>query len=287
MMVLGAGTALALSVAMHVSWNLLARHQPKDSYPLWWVLLGHLLLLGPWGMYTLLQEVQWDTPFSLLLGISVCANVVYFLSLDRAYRQAPVALVYPLVRSSPLLIAVWSTLLLQDSLPVAAWLGIAISVAGLLLLAGSSWQGPEKRAVPWALLAMLATSVYSLSDKAATSQLSSFGSVLGFISFGYLASWLAISITLKANSGRWIPRGRLSLPVIVVGGLCVGLAYALVIHAMRQLPAAEVVAYTNAGIVVASAVSIFIFKEKAQWQRRLLSGLLICSGLLVVAIGRA
>jgi hypothetical protein len=32
--------AIALSVLMHVTWNLIARHQPRDAEPLWWVLLG-------------------------------------------------------------------------------------------------------------------------------------------------------------------------------------------------------------------------------------------------------
>lgn len=45
--------ALTASVAMHVAWNLMARHQPEHAFPLWWVLLAHLLLLGPWGIYAL------------------------------------------------------------------------------------------------------------------------------------------------------------------------------------------------------------------------------------------
>lgn len=41
--------AIGLSVLMHVTWNLIARHQPRDSEPLWWVLFGHLVLVAPWG----------------------------------------------------------------------------------------------------------------------------------------------------------------------------------------------------------------------------------------------
>lgn len=281
-----AGVALAISVAMHVTWNLLARHQPKDAYPLWWVLLGHLLLLGPWGLSSLWIEVRWTSGFVALLGISATANVVYFIALDRAYRHAPVALVYPLVRSSPLLIALWSTVLFSESLGLAAWFGIAISMCGLLLMARTGRQGHDGRAIPWALTAMLATSVYSLSDKAATGQMTSFGAVVGFITFGYLASWIAISISLRARIGRWTPQARISWPGMAIGGLCVGLAYALVIHAMRSFPAAEVVAYTNMGIVIASLLSIFWFKEKMYWKIRLLGGLIICLGLVVMSLAR-
>jgi phosphonate utilization associated putative membrane protein len=286
MLSLGAGGALAISVAMHVSWNLLARHQPKDTYPLWWVLLGHLLLLGPWGVASLLSEMRWTIGFVSLLAVSATANVAYFIALDRAYRHAPVALVYPLVRSSPLLIALWSTLFFSESFGLAVWLGIAVSIGGLFLMAVTSRQGHDGRAIPWALAAMLATSVYSLSDKAAAGQMASFGAVVGFITVGYFASWIAISVSLRARTGRWRPPARIGLPAMVFGGLCIGLAYALVIHAMRYMPAAEAVAYTNAGIVIASALSIFWFREKLHWKMRLSGGLIICAGLLVIAFGR-
>ena len=46
-----AALALVISVIMHVTWNLIARHQARDAYPLWWVLLAHLVLCGPWGLY--------------------------------------------------------------------------------------------------------------------------------------------------------------------------------------------------------------------------------------------
>ncbi len=286
MLNLGAGLAIGASVTMHVCWNLLARHQPKDSYPLWWVLLGHLLLLGPWGVVSLMGDVRWTTEFVVLLGLSAAANVVYFIGLDRAYHHAPVALVYPLVRSSPLLIALWSILFFSESFGGAVWLGIGISVGGLLLMAGSGRQQQDGRAIPWALMAMFSTSVYSITDKAATAQMSNFGAIVGFISFGYFFSWIAISITLRGRTGRWIPPVRISLLAMIFGGLCIGLAYALVIHAMRSLPAAEAVAYSNAGIVIASLLSVFFFREKFHWKARLLGALVISVGLFVMAYGR-
>lgn len=286
MLSLGAGVALAMSVAMHVLWNMLARHQPQNSYPLWWVLLAHLILLGPWGLYTLWNETDWTANFMTLLAISAAANAAYFIALDRAYSHAPVALVYPLVRSSPLLIALWSTLFFAETFPLALWLGIAVSIGGLVLMALTSRQGSDSHAVPWAFMAMLATSIYSMSDKAAAQHLPGIGSVIGFITFGYFSSWIAISLSLRLRTGRWAPQVRISLPAMMTGGICIGFAYALVIHAMRSMPAAETVAYTNAGIVIASMLSIFLFKEKSHWKMRLIGGVIICGGLLVIALNR-
>lgn len=278
--------AIAASVLMHVAWNLMARHQPRDAEPLWWVLLAHSVLLGPWGLYCLITEAHWNWQLVMLLCISALANVVYFFGLARAYAHAPVALVYPLVRSSPLLIAIWGWFIFAENLGALAWLGIALNVSGLVLMASTGRNNLEGRAMPWAALAMLATSIYSLSDKAATGQVASFGGLIGYITVGYLTSWAMMSLRRRADSGRWLPLVRIRLGVMVVGGLCIGTAYALVIHAMRSLPAAEVVAYSNAGIVIATLSSIVLFKERTQWRVRCAGVLLICAGLVSLAIGR-
>jgi phosphonate utilization associated putative membrane protein len=281
---MNAPLALALSVAMHVTWNLMARHLPRGSNPLWWVLLAHLVLFAPWGFWELATTVVWSPEMTLLLTVSAAANVVYFTGLARAYEHAPVALVYPLVRSSPLFIAIWGTLFFGQNLPPIAWLGIGISVLGLFIMASSALQGSDRRAFGWAMLAMLATSVYSLSDKAATEHIPTFMGLVGFLSVGYLASWISMTLRMHRHTHRWVPALRINLPSLVVGGTCIGLAYALVIHAMRQLPAAEVVSYTNAGIVLAAVISVFYFNDKVGWQKRMLGVFIITSGLGVLSM---
>ncbi|WP_404367440.1 EamA family transporter [Marinobacter sp.] len=276
--------ALTASVLMHVVWNMLARHQAANTFALWWALAAHLLILGVWGFPALVLEAHWTPGFSALLATSAVANGIYFMGLRRAYTHAPVALVYPLVRSSPLLIAVWGLLLFGEGLTAMVWTGIAISVAGLLFMSTGDRQGTEKRAVPWALLAMLATSAYSISDKAATASIESFRGLVGFVSVGYFTAWIALSVEHFRTAGRWLPAARPAWYVILTGGLCVGLAYALVIHAMRFMPAAEAVAYTNAGIVLACLASIFIFRERHCWQRRLTGAGIILSGLLLMRL---
>ncbi len=278
--------AITLSVLMHVAWNLIARHQPRATEPLWWVLLGHLVLIAPWGLYRLVIEAQWSAQLLLLLTASASANVVYFHAIHRAYQHAPVAFVYPLVRSSPLLIAAWSLLFFGESLGAWAWAGIGISVMGLLAMAWSGRGNDEGKALPWALLAMLATSVYSLTDKAATARLAGFGGIVGYLSVGYLAAWAAMSVRLRRSTGRWAPQARPAAGAVIVGSLCIGLAYALVIHAMRTLPAAEVVAYTNAGIALAAVLSLVVFRERTRWMQRVVAVLVICLGLMLMGLGR-
>ena len=120
--------AIAGSVAMHVAWNLLVRHQGAQTRMLWWALAAHCATLGLWGLVALASEAHWSRELVGLLLISAGANTLYFLALNRAYEHAPVALVYPIVRSSPLLIGVWSVLFFGESLGVSAWVAMWVRV---------------------------------------------------------------------------------------------------------------------------------------------------------------
>jgi phosphonate utilization associated putative membrane protein len=278
--------AIGGSVLMHVAWNLLVRQQHGKTQLLWWALATHCLILGPWAIHALVTEAHWTPALQLSLVVSAASNTFYFLVLNRAYAHAPVALVYPIARSSPLLIALWGAMFFGEVLAGPVWAALAVIVAGLVLLAATAWRGGAAAAVPLALAAALATSVYSLSDKLATQHLPSFASLLGFISIGYACSWLALTLQLRRTEGIWRPRAMPRAPYLLIAGLCIGSAYALVIHAMRGLPAAEVVGFTNAGIVVAGVLSMSVFRERAHWPTRLAGIAVICVGLTLLAVGR-
>lgn len=271
---------------MHVAWNLLARHVDSRSNYLWWGLLAHLVLLGPWAFWRLVADSHWDMKLTIAMSVSAIANTLYFIVLRKAYHYAPVALVYPIARSSPLLILLWSWLLFDEGIGLGAIIGIGISAVGLWVLAGTSKKGDTRHALPWALLAALATSIYSLSDKLAVSYLPTFGSQLGFISVGYFTSFIGLSISNYQDNNSLIPSHRPKSIYILLGGLFIGVAYALVVRAMLELPAAYVVAYTNAGIVLATVLSIWIFREKENWMSRLFSASLITAGLIVLSLGK-
>ena len=194
-----AALALTAAVLMHVAWNLLARAGHPDTRFLWWALVGYLIILGPWSLYALVIDAQWSWSLAMLLVISALANAVYFLVLGAAYRHAPVALVYPIARSSPLLIALWSSLLFSEMIAASGWLGILITVAGLLLLAISARHGDTRRAVLWAVIAAFATSVYSLSNKFAVASLPTYGSQLGLVSVDLTISFIALSLEQRVR----------------------------------------------------------------------------------------
>lgn len=270
---------------MHVAWNLMARHIDARCNFLWWGVLAHLLMLGPLGAYGLAVDADWSWPLAGAALTTMLANSLYFIGLRQAYAQAPAAYVYPLARSSPLLIVLWAWLLFDEIPGAVALLGIVISVTGLWWLASSGKHGNARNALPWIILAAFCTSVYSLSDKVAVSYLHSLPAMLGYVSLGYSASFVLLSVLNYRQQGSVIPACRPPWRYLLPGGLFIGTAYALVIHVMQYLPAAYVVAFTNAGIVLASLFSIFVMREQEHWQQRLLGAMIISGGLLVLGMG--
>lgn len=279
-----AALALTAAVLMHVAWNLLARASHPDSRFLWWAIVGYLVILGPWSLYALATEAHWSYALAGLLVISALANCLYFLVLGAAYRHAPVALVYPIARSSPLLIALWSSLLFGEVIAATGWLGILVSVAGLLLLAVSAKHGDSRRALVWSVIAAFATSIYSLSNKFAVASLPTYGSQLGLVSFDLTASFTALSLEQRVHLGWWRPPAMPPITRWLPAGLCIGNAYGLVIFAMQYFSAAYAVAFTNAGIVLAGLLSIFAFGEREHWRTRLAAIGVITCGLAILAL---
>lgn len=278
-----AALALTAAVLMHVAWNLLARASHPDTRFLWWALVAYLVILGPWSLYALITQAHWSSGLAGLLVVSALANSLYFLVLGAAYRRAPVALVYPVARSSPLLIALWSSLFFGELIVVQGWLGILVTVAGLLLLAYSARHGDSRRAVALAVIAAFATSMYSLSNKFAVASLPTYGSQLGLVSVDLMASFVALSLEQRLRLGRFRPPAMPPLSRWLPAGLFIGNSYALVVYAMQYLSAAYAIAFTNAGIVIAGLLSVFVFREREQAGMRIAAMAVVAGGLAVLA----
>lgn len=281
-----ATSAILLAIALHVTWNLLARHVPGRQEFIWWALAGHLLLIGPWAVWTLAATARWDATLAACIALSGTALAVYFLGLRAAYRHAPVALAYPIARSSPLFIALVSAALFGEAFSLAGMVGIAVSSMALFMLGATAWRVDARRAIGPALLAALGTTTYSLSDKVAVGHLPGLVAQLGYISLGYLCAWLALSVKLHRQTGHWRPRFHPPLKLLVAGALTIGTSYALIVHAMSTLPAAYTVALSNGGIVIAALLSVFWFKEREHRAARLFWAGILAAGLAAVALAR-
>lgn len=278
--------AIGISVLLHVSWNLLTRRTPSDANFLWWIVGLYVLLFAPFTLPDFIRSAEQSPILYLCAAISGTTNGLYFLALRYAYHQAPASAVYPMVRSSPIFIALIEVLILDRSFPLISWCAISVAAFGLWMIATSSHDGVSRlsRAWPYAVFAALMTVVYSLSDKVATSNMQGINSALGYVCVNYAISWGFLCFEQKRRTAQWTPSIIPSILSLVIGTLGIGTAYALVIYAMRWLPAAYAVTLTNAGIVLTVLLGIVWLKEYEGWQQRALGSGLIVIGLIIIGV---
>lgn len=278
--------AIGISVLLHVSWNLLTRRTPSDANFLWWVVGLYVLVFAPFTLPHFIRSAEQSPILYLCAAISGTTNGLYFLALRNAYHQAPASAVYPMVRSSPIFIALIEVLIFDRSFPLISWCAISLAAFGLWMIATSSHDGVSRlsRVWPYALFAALMTVVYSLSDKVATSNMQGIRSALGYVCVNYAISWGFLCFEQKRRTGRWIPSLVPTTSSLVIGTVGIGTAYALVIYAMRWLPAAYAVTLTNAGIVLTVLLGIVWLKEYEGWQKRALGAALIVIGLIIIGV---
>jgi phosphonate utilization associated putative membrane protein len=276
--------AVGLSVLLHVSWNLLTRRTHADANFLWWVVGLHVLIFSPLALPAFVESAARFPMLYLYAVISGIANGLYFLGLRAAYQVAPASVVYPMVRSSPLLIAIIETLFFARNFPLVSWFAILVAVSGLWLIATSSHDSVRRlsKAWPYALFAASMTVLYSLNDKVAAAYFDGFDGAVGYVCVNYAIGWLFLCIEQKQRTRHWIPVIAPSPDSLLIGTLGVGTAYALVIYAMRWLPAAYTVMLTNTGIVLTVLLGRLWLKEDVGWRKRVIGVALVVSGLLLI-----
>jgi drug/metabolite transporter (DMT)-like permease len=153
----------------------------------------------------------------------------------------------------------------------------------ILLLGASGRHGTTRGALLPAALAACATTVYSLADKVAVTQLPSYVAQLGYVSGTYLGAWILYTLWLRRLRGQWWPAQHPGALPLLIGALFIGSSYGLVIGTMRVIPAAYAVALSNLGIVAAALLSVFVFREREHAIQRLIWATMLAASLLLIA----
>jgi len=279
-MTLDVMSVVLFSALLHAGWNALVRASGDKFLASLHVVCGAAalaLVLLP--ILPLPAAASW--PWLLASGL---IHVVYFTLVARAYQGTDLGLAYPLMRgTAPVLTALVAALLLDETPPPGAWLGITLICAGVLALAGRAWRSGAGH--PGAVLAALANAgviaLYSLVDGQGVRLA---GHALSYTAWVFLlsaafmlatAAWLRGRTLLRPAPGAW----RAAL----LGGAGTLAAYSLVLWAMTQAPIATVAALRETSIVFAALIGAF-FLHEGLGRLRLVSALLVCAGAVAIKL---
>lgn len=257
------------AAALHATWNLIL-HDTQDR-------LAAFAVAGLIGGGVLLPAALIASPLRVwpLIGLSALGEVAYALCLSAAYQRGALSLTYPIGRgTAPLLVTLWSWLLLTQPPSPETLGGACALVLGLVLIATTVNGRVQAAAIGFALLTGICIASYSIIDAQAVRQVSPV-SYLGMVQS---LQGLLMAGGIRAASGGW-ERLRASLrsgASIAAGSIG---AYLLVLLAFQRSGAGQVATLREVSVLV----GLFLAREKAGL-RTWVGATLVVAGAVLAAM---
>ncbi len=270
---------------LHASWNALVKSSQDKALDnaLLHVLAG-LIALPALLLTGLPAPASW--PWVLA---SALIHVGYHLALAGAYRHGDLGLTYPIMRGvAPLLVALASGSLLQESPTPLAWLGIGGIALGVSLV-GLAQPGAalgHRTAVAFALANAVIIASYTLVDSRGV-RLS--GNPIAYVLLFYVLNALPYPLLLwlrRGTAGRAaiLAYSRRRWPLALLGGAASLGSYGLALWAMTRAPVASVAALRETSVVFAAVLGVWLLGERFGARRLLGTGLLV-AGVMALRLG--
>jgi drug/metabolite transporter (DMT)-like permease len=262
-----AAFALAFGSAfVHALWNLLLARARDSEAATAVALMAGTLAFAP------IAAVTWHIGSAALpyLAASATLEIAYFALLAAAYERGELSLVYPIARgSAPLLVAIFSVVLLGTTLHALTAAGIVLVATGVLLVRGARpfQTGDSRRSVPMALAIGATVAAYTLFDKAGLRHAQPFT----YLELVVLPSAIAYPLWIAHRKGRTALRAEARLPAVVAGIAMFG-AFGLALAAIRLAPQAfvpGVQALRETSVVIAVAAGALLLGERVRRMRGL------------------
>ena len=267
--------AVLLGALLHAGWNTLVKSSHDKALDNALLTLFGALLSLPLVLWLGLPPPQ-SWPW---LGVSALIHVGYYATLSQAYRHGDLGLTYPLMRgSAPLLVALLSTTVLGETLPLLAWAGVFGVCLGVLVLGLSPQALASPRAVGFALANAALIAAYTLVDGRGVR---ASGDALRYaLALFALNGWVFSGIVFARRGGStsWAYVRRRA-PVAVLGAAASFGSYALALWAMMHAPVAVVAALRETSVLFAAFLGAWVLRERITL-RRVLGTVIILMGAI-------
>ncbi|TDP74035.1 DMT family transporter [Roseateles toxinivorans] len=288
-------TTLALVLAgalCHALWNIAAKRVASGAASavafVWLFGCVSLVFATPLALWTWHRQPQhfdgWMWAAALGSGL---VHVGYSLVLQRGYRVADFAVVYPVARGSGPLLAVLGAVLCLGEVPSAlGCLGVALVLGGVMLTASgqqaASVDASRRRlGVAWGLLTGLCIASYTVIDGWAIKSLGM--APLLFYTVGLAMRTLALAPWALRRPAALLSQARSHKGAILVVGLLSPLAYSLVLFALQRAPLSYVAPAREVSMLLGTVLGARLLKE-ALTSRQLLAAALMLIGVAGLAL---
>ncbi|MBQ7402537.1 MAG: EamA family transporter [Lentisphaeria bacterium] len=295
-MTITAGILIFISIFMHVAWNMLSKTvRPSTAFYIIMNFVGGIIWLPFFVMKA--GEFWGGTPlFYILLAGSCLFEVLYMYGLAHGYKHGDISLIYPLVRSLPVVMLAVITLAagIGESFGVLTFLGMIMIAVGCVIMPFPSFQnisfkGLNGMTILFILLGAIGTTGYTLCDSQALKQLSPEGQESNICTLGYLfliqmgLSLGELPLIVFDKEERAAFRKLWSKEIIypVIAGICSSGAYALILLAMPHVTNVSFIqAFRQLSLPLGFLAGVIFLHEKSS-ATKIVGLCLILSGLLI------
>jgi len=269
-----AAFALAFSSAfVHALWNLLlARARDSEAATAVALIAGTIVFAPVAALTWELDSGVW--PY---LGASATLEILYFALLAAAYDRGELSLVYPIARgSAPVLVAVFSVVLLGTELHALTAVGVVLVAVGIVLVRGLA--GGDPRHVFFALAIGATIASYTLFDKAGLHH----AKPLTYLELVVLPSAILYPLWISRRKSL---QSEVSASSLVAGVAMFG-AFGLALAAIRLAPQAfvpGVQALRETSVVIAVVASALFLGERVS-PIRVAGAVVVLAGVVALAL---
>lgn len=281
--------AVLFGALLHATWNALVKSsgdKPLDTA------LVHAL--GSVVALPLVFIFGLPPPAALpFIAASLVIHIGYYVALAGAYQHGELSLTYPIMRgSAPLLVALFSGLVLGEFPTPLAWAGILGITAGVALV-GLAHPGDtlhHGKALAYAFANALIIALYTFVDgKGVRSTVAAGHGALAYVSLlfvldGFPYAALVWSRRTAVQRREALAYARRRWPLAALGGAASIGSYAIALWAMTRAPVASVAALRETSVLFATVLATVLLKERFGLQRAL-GTLVIVGGVMALRLG--
>ncbi|MGD9180355.1 MAG: EamA family transporter [Desulfobacterales bacterium] len=280
-----------LSAAMHALRNFFNKKALDKQAFVWWYEVFGLIFFSPLFLFTLFHEGT-NTHISIVfIFLSGFVHFVYWYFLTKALEKGDLSLIYPIMRSSPALVLLFSITILGEDVSVIGVTGILLVAIGVYTINMESLASSElfrpfravtrDRAIQFAFLTLFSAASYTLVDKIAVGQMHP-------VIFAYVYPWISLSLfsgyIFKAKSSEVINlEWAMRKGSILVCGVLSIFGYFFILLAFTMERMSYVAGLRQLSIVFAVLLGGHILKEKNK-KIRITSSIIIFIGAYLIAV---
>ncbi len=280
---------VVLSAVLHALRNYLNKRAIDKQAFIWWYEIFGLLFFLPIFIITLFK-----IEFSVALNYIILSGIMHFIYwyfLSKALDLGDLSLTYPIMRSSPALVLLFSITILKENVSMLGGIGILLVVFGVYTINMHRIEVHEfikpiqsifkDRATQYAFLTLVSVASYSLIDKIAVSKMHP-------VFFAFLYPWISLvlftSLLFKSKKKEALIREwQVHKTSILTCGLISICGYFLILWAFTLERMSYILGLRQISIVIAVLLGGHFLKEKNKLIRTI-SAIIIFIGCYLITI---